>query len=46
MVKVKIVLLQFPVLRDMYHESYRERGDLDEIQFLDNDPHLLPKGLT
>ena len=38
--------LQFPKLRDLYHESYRQRGDLDEIQFLDNDPHLLPKGIV
>ena len=41
-----LFVLQFPTLRDLYHESYRERGDLDEIQFLDNDPHLLPKGIV
>lgn len=38
--------LTFPTLRDLYHENYRERGDLDEIQFLDIDTHLLPKGIV
>lgn len=39
---VYVLWLQLTALTEQYEKDYRQKGDLNELLFLRNDPHLQP----